>query len=241
MIPPNAMNFVGAGDFEAVGAEFKKHFIELTHMKPSDRVLDVGCGIGRMAVPLTNYLTADGEYHGFDIVPNAIAWCQEKITPKFNNFQFYHADIYNKEYNPKGRKIAESYKFPFQDNYFDTIVLVSVFTHMLPNDLENYLSEISRVLKPEGKSCITYFLLNDESRKLISENQSTLDFKHKLNDCLIIDEKYPESAIAYDENVIVRLYREQNMNIEFDIKYGSWCSRNSYLSYQDIVIASKCR
>ena len=46
-------------------------------------VLDVGCGIGRMAIPLARYLNTDGKYEGFDIIPENIAWCQRAITPRY--------------------------------------------------------------------------------------------------------------------------------------------------------------
>lgn len=50
------------------GEQFLQYFIELGGLKPSDRVLDVGCGIGRLAIPLTQYLDARGGYAGLDIV-----------------------------------------------------------------------------------------------------------------------------------------------------------------------------
>ncbi len=103
MIPPRGMIFIGAGDFEQIGKDFRKHFIELGDLQPDDRVLDVGCGIGRMAIPLTSYLSKEGEYWGFDIVKKGIEWCQKRISPKYANFHFLHSDIYNKEYNPKGK------------------------------------------------------------------------------------------------------------------------------------------
>ena len=62
MIPPRSMIFIGAGDFVKIGEEFKNHFINLAGLQPNNRVLDVGCGIGRMAIPLTGYLTPGGEY-----------------------------------------------------------------------------------------------------------------------------------------------------------------------------------
>ena len=40
---------------------------------------------------------------------------------------------------------------------------MSVFTHMRRREVANYLSEISRVLKPNGKCYITYFLINEET------------------------------------------------------------------------------
>lgn len=64
-------------------------------------MLDVGSGIGRMARPLTKFLTS-GSYVGIDIVPRGIEWCQRHITSRYPNFTFQHADVYNKEYNPTG-------------------------------------------------------------------------------------------------------------------------------------------
>ena len=41
--------------------------LERHGLKPEHRVLDIGCGVGRVALPLTRYLTS-GTYDGFDIV-----------------------------------------------------------------------------------------------------------------------------------------------------------------------------
>ncbi|MCT4572638.1 class I SAM-dependent methyltransferase, partial [Bacillus thuringiensis] len=56
--PPELVQYVG-GDFKKVGKEFLKHFIQIGALKPNEKVLDVGCGVGRMAVPLLNYLNDD--------------------------------------------------------------------------------------------------------------------------------------------------------------------------------------
>ena len=83
-------------------------------LKPDERVLDAGCGIGRIAVPLTEYLDESGGYEGFDIAPEGIAWCRENITPRYPNFRFQVADIYNKSYNPEGSQKADEYEFPYE-------------------------------------------------------------------------------------------------------------------------------
>src|SRR5471032_1693123 len=80
IVPPRKLiDGVGGGDFTAVGQEFFRHFTDIGGLKPEHRVLDVGCGCGRMAVPLIPFLTGTGEYHGFDIVPAAIKWSQKHI------------------------------------------------------------------------------------------------------------------------------------------------------------------
>ena len=88
LTPPRRMIFVGDGDFKAEGKKALKLLIELGGLQPSEKVLDVGCGIGRTAVQLTKYLNGKGNYEGFDIVPEGIEWCSEKISPKYPNFHF---------------------------------------------------------------------------------------------------------------------------------------------------------
>jgi len=82
------MQLVGSEDaahYRAVGERFFDIFVRYGRIKPTDRVLDVGCGSGRMAAPLTRYLTT-GSYEGFDISPDAIRWCQNDITKQFRAF-----------------------------------------------------------------------------------------------------------------------------------------------------------
>jgi SAM-dependent methyltransferase len=238
LVPPESMIFVGDGDFEATGSEFLKYFVDFAGLAPSSRVLDVGCGIGRMAAPLTKYLSA-GEYYGFDIVRSGIDWSVENISSKFPNFHFQHANVFNKNYNPDGQTSADVYRFPYSDAFFDFAFLTSVFTHMLPAAVDNYMSEISRVLKPGATCLITFFLLNDESLPLIRSGRSTLNFKREIEGCLSISRHNPESAIAYKEDVVRRMFETHDLDIVGPIRYGSWCERPNGLSYQDIIVAKK--
>jgi SAM-dependent methyltransferase len=239
MIPARTKNFVGGADYKATGLEFKDLFIRYGGLKPQHRVLDVGCGIGRMAAPLTGYLSAGGEYQGFDIVKMGITWCQKNITPRFPNFHFLHSDVRNRYYNPDGVYEASSYKFPYEDGSFDFVFLTSVFTHMFPRDLENYSKEISRVLKRGGTAFVTMFLLNEESRDLIQKQLSNQNFIYPLDGCVTAEPENPEAKLAFDEEYVRSLFSGFGLFIREPIHYGSWCGRKEYLNYQDIVIATK--
>lgn len=238
LTPPRRLIFIGDGDFRKTGDEFFRYFVELGGLKPDSHVLDVGCGIGRMAVPLTRFLTS-GSYEGFDIVPKGIKWCNRTITKKHPNFSFRLANIYNKTYNPKGDIAASEYRFPFADESFDLVFLTSVFTHMLPADVENYLSEIHRVLKKDGRGLVTHFLISEESLSLVKKGVSRLEFRDSGKGYWTTSESTPEEAVAYDESELTDLYKKRGLTIVNPVHYGSWCGREKYLSFQDIFIIEK--
>jgi ubiquinone/menaquinone biosynthesis C-methylase UbiE len=239
MIPPRTLDFVGGTNYRGVGLEFRDLFVRYGGLKPDGRVLDVGCGIGRMAAPLTGYLAANGEYQGFDIVKKGVVWSQKHITSRYPNFHFLHSDVKNKFYNPGGVHEASSYRFPYPDENFDFVFLTSVFTHMFPADLEHYLQEIARVLKKGGTSFITMFLLNEESQRLIQQGSSTQNFVFRLEGCVTADPQNPEASLAFDETGVRESFARAGLTIREPIHYGAWCGRKEFLSYQDIVIATK--
>src|SRR5262249_37742578 len=98
-------------------------------LRSEHRVLDIGSGIGNLAVGLAEYL--QGPYDGVEIHPEAVSWCQRAITRRYPNFRFHHANLASRAYNRHGLASASRYRFPFPDHSFDFILLSSVFTHML--------------------------------------------------------------------------------------------------------------
>jgi ubiquinone/menaquinone biosynthesis C-methylase UbiE len=236
LVPPRGLWFVGGGHF--LENQLKDSFVSLAGLQPHHRVLDVGSGIGKQAVPLTKYLNAEGSYEGFDIVEEGVAWCQREITSRFPNFKFQHANVFNKHYNPSGEVPPAQWRFPFDGAQFDFVFLISVFTHMLPDAVENYLGEVSRVLKPGGTSFISYFLMNDDSRRLIQNGSSTISLTHKIDNYVVLDPEFPETAIGLPEEFVKQCNDRVGLAVK-SVQYGSWCGRNNTKFYQDIIVSER--
>lgn len=245
LTPPRRLMNVGSNqftrsDFSKIGQELFQYLVQIGGLKPNDKVLDVGCGVGRMAIPLTRYLSAQGTYDGFDIVAKSIEQCAKTISPRFPNFNFYHADLFNSHYNPHGKYEPHQYKFPFPDKTFSFVLLTSVFTHMMSKEVQNYFNEIYRLLVPGGRCFITYFLLNPESEELIQSNRSSINFMFPVDQGKSAKAFDPEAAVAFNESYIKELYQKFKLRIIEPIRYGSWCERKTSLGYyQDIIVGVK--
>jgi SAM-dependent methyltransferase len=233
--PPDEINDVGAGDFYAIGKEFLKHAITQGGMRPDDRVIEPGCGVGRIASGLVEYLK-HGSYEGFDVVKPPVDWCQQEITSRHPNFRFTHADVHNVRYNKHGTINAADFRFPY-GREFDFAILTSVFTHLLPDQVDHYLGELARVLKPGRRTLITWALLDDEAKRLIAEGKSHRQVPYDRGHYRLHSESVPEALIAYDEKFALSLYQKHGFKIA-SVFHGEWCGKRRVLSWQDVVIAT---
>lgn len=235
--PPEDLHICfGGGDFRKIGSKMITFCKEKLNFAPDEKILDIGCGIGRLAFPLLEYLDESGMYEGFDTFPVGVKWCSENITPEFPNFRFQLVDIFNTTYNPYAKTKASEFIFPYEDNTFDLVVLNSVFTHMMPDDIINYLSEIDRVLNDTGRVFVTYFLINKESSELTKSGKSVYDFQ-KFGIFYTADPKEPMDAVGYDEHFMFNLFEKYNLKIK-EVMYGNWCGRST-VHHQDIVLLTR--
>lgn len=237
LTPPRRLwHLIGSGrmDFHGSGAELRE-FLIAHGLRPHHRVLDVGCGLGRLAIALTPYLSESGGFEGFDIMPAVIRWCR-RITAAYPNFRFQLVDVKSDRYHRAGGLEAASFRFPYADQSFDFVVLTSVFTHLMPTDMENYLGETARVLKPGGKALLGFYLLSPAKRAQIAAGGGALGFPHEGDGYWAELPQEPEAAIAYDEARILALADAFGLDIAASYP-GEWAARP--IHSQDVLIARR--
>jgi SAM-dependent methyltransferase len=231
LVPPRRLTgYVGNSDFRATGEEFLGHFRALAGLNASDRVLDVGCGIGRMARVLVGVLRPPGSYDGFDIVSEGIAWCRERYRDTPAPFRFQHADLHNATYNPAGTQSPVSFAFPYPDGAFDLVLATSVFTHLLADAADHYLAEAARVTASGGRLFATWYLLSGEPPPPLRVYEHT-------RPAAVQDPSEPEALVAFEEGWLRERLSEHGLRLRA-IHPGTW-NGGPGLTRQDIVIADR--
>ena len=133
--------------------------IKYCGLSPQDRVLDIGCGAGRLPLGIIDVVGPIRSYMGIDVDRYAIEWCQHWIEHDHPEFRFTHLDVHNDRYNPAGEiRLDGRFRFPFPDGHFDVIYLYSVFSHMLAADTTAYMQELRRLLARNGSIFLTSYV-----------------------------------------------------------------------------------
>lgn len=239
LLPPRRnRRFIGNGDFAKVGGEIVTFMQEEMGLGRSNSVLDVGCGAGRIAVPLTSVLD-DGCYLGFDIVQHAIDWSRETITARYPNFRFEHVDVRQEIYNPDGSLAADDFAFPAADATFDIIAMVGLISHLRPAELDNYLHETARVLRPGGTCLVTAYLVTDRVAANMTRGDTAFRFTHDRGDHLVHSEDEPTYAIAYRLDYLRTVMARHGLAVGGEPRFGTWGSSASRPASMDVMVLER--
>ena len=110
----------------------QKH-VTLNHL----RVLDWGCGPGRVIRHLPEVFGNENEFYGTDYNKKSIGWCSENLPEISFNHNSLRANL------------------PYKDDFLDIIYGISIFTHLSEQMHYDWFNELQRVLKPGGILVVT--------------------------------------------------------------------------------------
>jgi SAM-dependent methyltransferase len=214
--------------FETSAASVLGYVNGAVGVRPTDRILDVGCGSGAIALQLRDFLEEPGLYRGLDIHRPSIEWARRNIEARNSLFRFFLAELRNDRYNPSGSFSAESFRFPFDDASFSLILAKSLFTHLKPAEVENYMSEIARLLAPEGHCLMTFFFLTPQRDELVARGKS-IAFPYGEGVWRYHDRDVPENAAAYRLAYVMELVEKHDLTLARPVLHG----------YQDVLLVRR--
>jgi SAM-dependent methyltransferase len=245
-IPVDLLNMTGGGTdtFEQISKGHVNWLNEHVGINSSDNVLEIGCGIGRDAIPLTQILQNNGTYLGIDIIGRSIEWCSNNITPQYPNFKFVHFNVEDQLHNPDGLQKQKDIPLPIGDGQVDLIILWSVLTHLFEEDIIHYFREFSRVLKPNGLVVASCFVVDDnilDVAKKVNLTQHNLRFEHLYKPgCYINDTTVPAGAVAYTTEKMEELIQKGGLKADRPLLTGQWWGNNEGKGFgQDMLILRK--
>ena len=160
------------------------------YIKNGDKILDFGCGNGRILEILENknisYIGADisgkliklakDKYQGENIKFQKISGQASLSHTKFSKLMLSEQECDKGNLSEKNLVRDK----PFPDEYFDVVISIAVFHHFPPEYAQKMAGELYRVAKTGGKIILTVWNLEQEKyRKYLSKNgEGYIPFKN---------------------------------------------------------------
>jgi SAM-dependent methyltransferase len=166
-----------------------------------ETVFDFGCGCGRVARQLLQQNPKPRRYVGVDVNKELIDWSRNNLTPVDPNFRFFHHDVYSPGYSPRNR-LRLTQPFPAQDAEFSLVIAHSVFTHLSKSQAEYYLSEVARILAPDGIAYTSWFFFDRLSFPFLPEVY-----------CLYTSEVDFAQAVLFDREWFIATVRNLGLGV----------------------------
>lgn len=216
----------GPSNFDEIAAHHFKRLNEELKISEGDRLLEIGCGIGRDAINFLNSKPRISSYLGIDIIGPSIEWCSKNISRRDRRFKFHHFNIQDALHNPGGSLGMNQVRLPVEDSSIDKVFGWSVLTHLPEADIRSYFEEIKRVLSPSGSGFFSFFLVNEEVLLKAAEVNLTpfnLKFDHQISEsCYVNDLANPLGAVAYKSPLVDQMLSEAGLERVGEFHKGSW-------------------
>jgi len=217
-LPDPSLHNVGNDETGGTRGRDQLRLLEHYGLTPSSDLLEIGCGLGRLAYECASYLDDDATYTGFDIAPVAIEWLEANYAPRLPGFRFDLLDVYNERYRPNLSTGPEQVRFPYDDASFDVVCAFEVFMHVALDGVRNYLQELTRVLRPGGTAVVSFMAIYPE------EEEPRYGGRPFVRVAEGVYTRFPNrrsTSMGFDVDLIRRVIAETGLE-EVDALKGRW-------------------
>jgi ubiquinone/menaquinone biosynthesis C-methylase UbiE len=206
--PPaeNMARVSGAKEFERFVADGRSiakrvaaHIKTFAGHVSDPKILDFGCGCGRVALPM--YFDHGALTHACDIDASATAYLG-RVLP---------IDVRTTPFKPP---------LPYDDNTFDVVYSISIWTHLVEADQLAWLAEMRRIIKPGG-----YLMPTTSSYKAIEHRKINMKIPAWQD---VEPEHLREAGILYRESATLRSHADKYFPGVTD-SYGQTSNDPAYL------------
>jgi SAM-dependent methyltransferase len=205
--------------------------------KPRFSLLDMGCGSGRYA-PFLDQFIPDLDYLGLDIWKEAIDWAQQAVSTARPNLRFALLD------HSQGYAGARFYALPVAAESADALIAMSLFTHLDPTATLGYFQELARILVADGIAIVTFFILDEASQTAAEAAAAQVGFPMKKENGYWYYGHGGYLDIYYEEPVVRGLIQEAGLEV-IALRRGNWYRPGTagvtYGAHQDAFLLRRPR
>jgi len=191
----------------------KNHFAKYIQLEQK-RILDWGCGPGRIIRHLPEVINNGCSFYGTDYNEKSIGWCSANIPDVSFNLNKLEA------------------KLPYEHDFFDVIYGISIFTHLAEAMHHAWFKELYRVLKPGG---ILFLTTQGANFKVKLDSSEKARFEAGK---LVVRGKVKEGHRTFSafqpKEFMLQLFSEMEVLEHIELEYGK-----SKVVPQDIWIVRK--
>ena len=130
--------------------QLRESIVSLAAVRPGEKVLDLGCGTGKLAMTFKQSSDSSVTVHGIDAAPEMVARAKSQAAKKGLDIDFRHG-------------LAESVDLP--DESLDVVVSSFVVHHLTADLQTKAFAECYRLLKPGGRLLVIEF---EPPRKILT-------------------------------------------------------------------------
>jgi len=205
-------HFVEDADYARLAVRDVATLQQVGGLHAGSRVLDWGCGAGRLAVGLHLSGADYATYLGVDVQARYVDWTNANLAT--DRMRFVRVDARNERYNPDG---TAGHDLPAERGTVDLFFAYSVFSHLAADDTARSLDSLAEVLAPSGRAVVTAFVEPDvQAWEENPEGYGPLDWEGPLH------------CVRYDETFFTDLAAASGLRV-LEVRYGGETDGQSLL------------